>query len=94
MSNGAPAFAEPLSTAVPRDAARGSGSPVSVLVSITACSLITVPSTGITSPVRTIRTSPVLYLLDRKLLEPVSDTHLRELRRPLNQRRQLAPRAA
>ena len=39
-SNGAPAFAEPLSTGIPRDAVSGSGSPLSVLVSITASALI------------------------------------------------------
>ena len=83
----------PLSTGIPRRRVSGSGSPVSVLVSITASALIdrAVDRHDLAGP----HDDDVagLDLLDRDLLEAVADAQLRDLRRALDQRGQLAARA-
>ena len=57
-SKASPALAVPLRTGPPRRWDAGSGSPVSADSSTTASALVTIPSTGTTSPARTTTRSP------------------------------------
>ena len=84
----------PLITAIPARSVTGSGSPLSVLVSTTASSLTTVPSTGTTSPVRTSDRVAGARPVDRHLFDRAVDPQLGDARRALDQERQLAARAA